>query len=85
MAENLKKTCELVSKDIIYLQPLHGHVSNVNMTDELAVRCIENKWLKESDFVKLPEGYKGKIKHPDILDESDLTVKKTRGKTNTEG
>lgn len=79
MSENLKKTCELVSKDIIYIQPLHAHISNISLTDELAIRCLENKWLRENDFEKLPEGYKTKS-HPDVLESEETAPKKRQVK-----
>jgi hypothetical protein len=66
METNLNRTCELVSKDLIYLSPMQIHLSNVNLTDEIAVKCLDKGWLKPSDFKNLPDGYKVKT-HSDII------------------
>ena len=67
MENNLNRTCELKTSDILYISPMHMHVSNVNITDEMALKCLENGWLKPECFKTLPENYKV-VTHADILD-----------------
>lgn len=67
MESNLNRTCELVTNDILYITPMHMHISNVNITDEMALTCLENGWLKPACFKKLPENYKVNT-HVDIID-----------------
>jgi hypothetical protein len=74
MENNLNRTCELANTDLIYLSPMQMHISNVNITDEMAARCLDNGWLKPKDFTKLPENYKVKG-HPDLIIEDQPITK----------
>lgn len=62
------KTCKLVD-GIHWVKPMADHISNANITDEIATECLTKGWLLERHFVTLPEGYKTK-KHPDLLDDA---------------
>ena len=73
MESNINRTCELVTNDIIYVSAMHQHISNVNITDEMAGRCLDNGWLKAKDFKKMPENYKIKG-HPDVIPETPIAA-----------
>jgi hypothetical protein len=55
MQNKLQKTLKKNTNDLIYINALQMHVSNVNITDEMAVECLKKGWLKDADFDKLPE------------------------------
>lgn len=66
------KTCKLVDGRH-WVKPLADHLTNSNITDEVALKCLGEGWLLERHFITLPEGYKTK-KHPDIIDSKAETA-----------
>ena len=72
MKDSIERTCELKTNNLIYISALHNHVSNINITDQMAIQCLKNGWLKEADFAKLPIEAKVTT-HKDVL-ESVVTV-----------
>ena len=55
--EQQDKTCKLANDDLYYIRAIGGHLSNSNITDETALMCLKNGWLKEKHFEKLPDAY----------------------------
>lgn len=50
------KTCQLPDEALHYIRGLgNKHISNANITDDEAIICLTNGWLKERHFLKLPD------------------------------
>ena len=80
----VNRTCELQPDALHYVRGLgNKHVSNHNITDEEAIICLKNGWLKERHFVKLPSGYKEPgVDAEDIpgVEETEIEQPKKRGR-----
>lgn len=50
------RTCKPAWSGLKYV-PSFGHINSELVYDEQAVRCLNEKHLRESDFEVLPEGY----------------------------
>lgn len=63
------RTCEPRHNGTIMVRN-YGFVICSQMTDQVAIYLLTNNMLTESDFVKLPDGYKTKQNHVvDVVDE----------------
>lgn len=76
MAKNYEKakerTCKPAWKGLKYLPQEAKHFNSELLTDEQAVTLLQRGHLKETDFIKLPEGYK--------IPASDITEVKQKPK-----
>ena len=53
----LTKTCQLRGDIMIYVSAWAMHVTHTNITDQLACEGLTKGYLKETQFVKLPENW----------------------------
>lgn len=57
MEEILNRTCALNEGICIYVKSLGMHLSNVNITDAIALKGIKEGFIKLSQFKRLPVNY----------------------------
>ncbi len=70
------RTCEPAWRGLMFIHKLARHYNSELLTDEQAIKLLQAGHLKESDFKKLPEGYKTVTKE-DTAPEAKEDVKKT--------
>lgn len=56
--ETNKRTLQPAWDGLKYIHSEGGHYNSLLITDEQAIRLLNEGKLRESDFVKLPEGFK---------------------------
>lgn len=77
----VNRTCELMPDALHYVRGLgNKHLSNHNITDEEAIICLQNGWLKERHFAKLPVGYKKPEAQKEIEPQSENTPEEEQPK-----
>ena len=62
----LERTCELKPDMLIYVSSLAMHITKSNITDRIACEGLTKGFLKESQFIKLPDCWlnKDEVKEP---------------------
>jgi hypothetical protein len=89
----LTRTCELKKDMLIYVASLAIHITHANITDWLACEGLTKGFLKESQFIKLPDCWVNKddveesIKD-DVEEEKNIvleTVQTTNQRIETRG
>ena len=62
----LTRTCELKPDMLIYVSSLAMHITKANITDWIACEGLTKGFLKESQFIKLPDCWlnKDEVKEP---------------------
>ena len=61
MKEILNRTCELKPDMLIYVSSLAMHITSANITDWIACEGLTKGFLKESQFIKLPDCWINKV------------------------
>ena len=81
----LTRTCELKPDILIYVSSLAMHITKANITDWIACEGLTKGFLKESQFIKLPDCWlnKDEVKEP-IKNEVSETLH-TSAKIETRG
>ena len=87
MKEILERTCELKKDIMIYVSSLAMHITSANITDGIACEGLTKGFLKESQFIKLPDCWvnrDNKVVEPidDKLDQDEQIIEpiKQRGR-----
>ena len=75
----LTRTCELKKDMLIYVASLAIHITHSNITDWLACEGLTKGFLKESQFIKLPDCWlnKDEVKEPikeEIAEEKNIVL-----------
>lgn len=80
LIEKIKtRTCKPNWKGNKYSPKIHSHINPGFIYDELAINYLKKGVLKESDFSKLPDGYKTKTKKAKV-EETEIKPKNTTKK-----
>lgn len=82
----LERTCELKPDMLIYVSSLAMHITKSNITDWIACEGLTKGFLKESQFIKLPDCWlnKDEVKDPiknEVSETQHISAKiETRGR-----
>lgn len=93
MKDILNRTCELKPDMMIFSSQLAIHITNANITDRIACEGLTKGFLKESQFIKLPDCWvnKNEVKEPiedDVSEKENIvleTVQPTTQRIETRG
>ncbi len=93
MKDIIERTCELKNDMLIYASSLAMHITNANITDWIACEGLTKGFLKESQFIKLPDCWlnKEEVKEPikdEIIEDNNIvleSVQPTANKIETRG
>ena len=86
MKEIIERTCQLKPDLLIYVASLATHITHANITDWLACEGLTKGFLKESQFIKLPDCWlnKDEVKEPiknEVSETQHISAKiETRGR-----
>ena len=64
-----EKTFKLTFSGIRYI-PKVGNIMMATLDEDTAIKYLNDGTLRESDFIKLPDGYKNAVAKPEPADEA---------------
>ena len=81
----LTRTCELKPDMLIYASSLAMHITKSNITDWIACEGLTKGFLKESQFIKLPDCWLNKDEVKEPIKNEVLETQHTSAKIETRG